>query len=55
MDKKMIDLDKELAEKEKKKAQDRDVLARKQRADMIEQELQLKQLASYKAVSTIIM
>lgn len=36
MDKKMIELDKELAEKEKKKAYDRDFEARKQRADMIE-------------------
>ena len=50
MDKRMIELDKERHEKEKRKAQDRDLQARKQRADMLEQELQLKQLASYKKV-----
>ena len=51
MDKKMIDLDKELFEQQTQKALDRDSMARKQRADMLEQELQLKQLASYKKVS----
>ena len=44
----MIELDKKLFEETKKKDLDREFMARKQRQDMLEQELQLKKLANYK-------
>ena len=52
MDRKMIELDKKLANDVKQKELDRDATARRLRAETIEQELQLKKLANYKKVST---
>ena len=48
MDKKMIELDMANAARDQQKQKDREDQARKDRADMLEQEMQLKKLANYK-------
>ena len=48
MDKRMIARDRELFEQQQQKDRDREETARRQRAEMLEQEMQLKKLASYK-------
>lgn len=48
MDKRMIARDRELFEQQVQKDRDREETARRQRAEMLEQEMQLKKLANYK-------
>jgi hypothetical protein len=47
----MIELDKKMFNDQRQKELDREAEARKTRAEMLEQELQLKKLANYKKVS----
>ena len=47
----MIDLDKQLHQKMKQDTADREALARKNRAETIEQEMQLKKFGNNKKVS----